>query len=82
MGIQRHADPDDWQPSAAQARPIHLRPAQAQASCVQHASAHLRAIQAFYNYAEIRELDIDEAILAGRFEAILGTANASYCSFL
>ena len=35
------------------------------------ASAHLRAIQAFYTYAESRELDIDEAILAGRFEAIL-----------
>lgn len=29
------------------------------------AAAHLRAIQAFYTYAESRELDIDEAILAG-----------------
>ena len=35
------------------------------------AASHLRAIQAFYTYAESRELDIDEAILAGRFEAIL-----------
>lgn len=35
------------------------------------AAAHLRAIQAFYTYARSRELDIDEAILAGRFEAIL-----------
>jgi integrase len=35
------------------------------------AAAHLRAIQAFYTYAESRELDIDEAILAGHFEAIL-----------
>ncbi|CAI8881920.1 MULTISPECIES: tyrosine-type recombinase/integrase [Pseudomonas] len=35
------------------------------------AAAHLRAIQAFYTYAKSRELDIDEAILAGRFEAIL-----------
>ncbi|MEN2394324.1 hypothetical protein [Pseudomonas halotolerans] len=34
-------------------------------------AAHLRAIQAFYTYAESRELDIDEAILAGHFEAIL-----------
>jgi hypothetical protein len=35
------------------------------------AASHLRAIQAFYTYAESRKLDIDEAILAGRFEAIL-----------
>lgn len=35
------------------------------------AAAHLRAIQAFYTYAESRDLDIDEAILACRFEAIL-----------
>lgn len=35
------------------------------------AAAHLRAIQAFYSYAESRELDIDEAILACHFEAIL-----------
>lgn len=35
------------------------------------ASAHLRAIQAFYTYAKSRELDIDEAILACHFEAIL-----------
>ncbi len=35
------------------------------------AAAHLRAIQAFYTYAKSRDLDIDEAILAGHFEAIL-----------
>ena len=35
------------------------------------AAAHLRAIQAFYTYAKNRELDIDEAILACHFEAIL-----------
>lgn len=35
------------------------------------AAAHLRAIQAFYTYAKSRELDIDEAILACHFEAIL-----------
>jgi len=35
------------------------------------AAAHLRAIQAFYSYAESRDLDIDEAILACHFEAIL-----------
>lgn len=35
------------------------------------AAAHLRAIQAFYTYAESRDLDIDEAILACHFEAIL-----------
>ena len=35
------------------------------------AAAHLRAIQAFYSYAESRDLNIDEAILACRFEAIL-----------
>jgi len=35
------------------------------------AAAHLRAIQAFYTYAKIRDLDIDEAILACHFEAIL-----------
>lgn len=34
-------------------------------------TAHLRAIQAFYSYAKSRELDIDEAILACHFEAIL-----------
>ncbi|MFW3166455.1 hypothetical protein WBQ28_18445 [Pseudomonas syringae pv. syringae] len=35
------------------------------------AAAHLRAIQAFYTYAKARDLDIDEAILACHFEAIL-----------
>lgn len=35
------------------------------------AAAHLRAIQAFYTYAKSRDLEIDEAILAGHFEAIL-----------
>lgn len=35
------------------------------------AAAHLRAIQAFYTYANTRDLDIDEAILACNFEAIL-----------
>ncbi|TLX56007.1 site-specific integrase [Stutzerimonas nosocomialis] len=35
------------------------------------AAAHLRAIQAFYDYAERRSLDVDEAILACRFESIL-----------
>lgn len=35
------------------------------------AAAHLRAIQAFYTYAKSRGLDIDEAILACYFEAIL-----------
>ncbi|WP_248749687.1 tyrosine-type recombinase/integrase [Pseudomonas sp. MWU15-20650] len=35
------------------------------------AAAHLRAIQTFYTYAKSRELDIDEAILACHFEAIL-----------
>ena len=35
------------------------------------AAAHLRAIRAFYAYAESRDLDIDEAILACHFEAIL-----------
>ncbi|MDO7896891.1 site-specific integrase [Pseudomonas citrulli] len=35
------------------------------------AVAHLRAIQAFYAYAKSRDLDIDEAILACHFEAIL-----------
>lgn len=35
------------------------------------AAAHLRAIQAFYTYAKTRDLDIDEAILACHFEAIL-----------
>lgn len=35
------------------------------------AAAHLRAIQAFYNYAENRSLNVDEAILACRFESIL-----------
>ena len=34
-------------------------------------AAHLRAIQAFYAYARSRDLDIDEAILACHFEAIL-----------
>ncbi len=35
------------------------------------AAAHLRAIQAFYTYAKTRDLDIDEAILACHFDAIL-----------
>ncbi|WP_213881381.1 site-specific integrase [Pseudomonas sp. dw_358] len=35
------------------------------------AAAHLRAIQAFYAYAETRGLDVDEAILACQFESIL-----------
>nr|WP_260485437.1 hypothetical protein [Pseudomonas aeruginosa] len=35
------------------------------------AAAHLRAIQAFYIYAESRSLNVDEAILACRFESIL-----------
>lgn len=35
------------------------------------AAAHLRAIQAFYVYAESRGLSIDEEILACRFESIL-----------
>ncbi|PJI47470.1 MAG: recombinase [Pseudomonas sp.] len=35
------------------------------------AAAHLRAIQAFYIYAESRSLDVDEAILECRFESIL-----------
>ncbi|WP_194790467.1 tyrosine-type recombinase/integrase [Pseudomonas sp. UFMG81] len=35
------------------------------------AAAHLRAIQAFYTYAKSRDLNIDEAILACHFEAIL-----------
>jgi integrase len=35
------------------------------------AAAHLRAIQAFYIYADIRSLDVDEAILACRFESLL-----------
>ena len=35
------------------------------------AAAHLRAIQAFYSYAKSRGLNIDEAILACHFEAIL-----------
>ncbi|WP_060511536.1 site-specific integrase [Pseudomonas sp. NBRC 111124] len=35
------------------------------------AAAHLRAIQAFYSYAETRNLDVDEAIVACHFEAIL-----------
>ncbi|WP_256815896.1 MULTISPECIES: tyrosine-type recombinase/integrase [Pseudomonas] len=34
-------------------------------------AAHLRAIQAFYTYAESRGLDIDEAIMACHFETIL-----------
>lgn len=36
------------------------------------ASAHLRAIQAFYIYAKSRHIEIDEAVLACQFEAILG----------
>ena len=32
------------------------------------AAAHLRAIQAFYTYANSRDLDIDEAILACHFD--------------
>jgi len=35
------------------------------------AASHLRAIQTFYFYAKSRDLDIDEAILACHFEAIL-----------
>lgn len=35
------------------------------------AAAHLRAIQAFYAYSKSRDMDIDEAILACHFEAIL-----------
>ena len=35
------------------------------------AAAHLHAILAFYSYARTRDLDIDEAILACHFEAIL-----------
>lgn len=35
------------------------------------AAAHLRVIQAFYTYAKSRDLNIDDAILAGHFEAIL-----------
>ncbi|MEX5607927.1 hypothetical protein ABFV58_07800 [Pseudomonas protegens] len=35
------------------------------------AAAHLRAIQAFYAYAKNRGLNIDDAILACHFEAIL-----------
>lgn len=35
------------------------------------ASAHLRAIQAFYIYAKSRDLNIDDAILACQFESIL-----------
>jgi integrase len=35
------------------------------------ASAHLRAIQAFYIYAKSRDLNIDDAILACHFESIL-----------
>ncbi|HFH4341374.1 hypothetical protein MKK05_14130 [Pseudomonas aeruginosa] len=37
---------------------------------VNTAAAHLRAIQAFYVYAEGRGLDVDEAILQCRFESI------------
>ncbi|HFH3673919.1 hypothetical protein AAA533_24625 [Pseudomonas aeruginosa] len=36
---------------------------------VNTAAAHLRAIQAFYVYAEGRGLDVDEAILQCRFES-------------
>ncbi|PQP00514.1 hypothetical protein C5612_23850 [Pseudomonas frederiksbergensis] len=35
------------------------------------AAAHLRAIQAFYTHAKSRDLNIDDAILACRFESIL-----------
>jgi len=35
------------------------------------AAAHLRAILAFYTYAETRGLDIDETILSCHFDAIL-----------
>ena len=45
------------------------------------AAAHLRAIQAFYAYAESRDLDIDEAILACHFEAILALLDG-YAIFL
>ncbi|WP_282362807.1 hypothetical protein [Pseudomonas sp. PS01297] len=34
-------------------------------------AAHLRAIQAFYSYAKSREVNIDDAILACHFEAVL-----------
>ena len=37
------------------------------------AAAHLRAIQAFYSYAESQDLDIDEAILACRFVTPFGS---------
>jgi hypothetical protein len=35
------------------------------------AAAHLRAIQSFYSYGKSRDLNIDEAIVACHFEAIL-----------
>lgn len=35
------------------------------------AAVHLRAIQAFYTHTKTRDLDIDEAILACHFDAIL-----------
>ena len=35
------------------------------------AAAHLRAVQAFYIYAQSRDLNIDDAILACKFESIL-----------
>ena len=57
--------------TVAHPRSIHLRPAQAKAFAYNTAAAHLRAIQAFYSYAESRKLHIDEAILDGRFETIL-----------
>ena len=39
------------------------------------AAAHLRAVQAFYAYAETRGLDVDEAILACQFESIRALSN-------
>jgi len=35
------------------------------------AAAHLRAIQAFYTYAQSRDVHIDDVILACHFESIL-----------
>lgn len=61
----------DGQAAIAQASPIHLRPVQAQASCTQNRRSAPAGDQAFYTYAKSRDLDIDEAILAGHFEPIL-----------
>ena len=46
------------------------------------AAAHLRAIQAFYTYAESRDLDIDEAILACHFESILALLKGSQHAYV